>query len=42
MSEAVARLQDPERRRRNVRLAIAHALVALGILAAFVWFQVQR
>ena len=33
---------DDERRRRNVRLAIAHALLALGFLAWFVWAQVQR
>jgi len=37
-------LPDPqnERRRRNVRLAIAHALLALGFLALFVWAQVHR
>jgi len=33
---------DDERRRRNVRLAIAHALLALGFLAWFVWAQVHR
>ena len=33
---------DDGRRRRNVRLAIAHALLALGFLAWFVWAQVHR
>ena len=33
--------QDP-RRRRNVRLAWAHALLALGFLVAFVWVQIHR
>ena len=33
---------DEERRRRNVRLALIHAGLALVILAWFVWAQVQR
>jgi len=35
---------DPrdERARRNIRLAIVHALLALGFLALFVWAQVHR
>jgi len=42
-SSATTVMVDPEeRRRRNVRLAIAHALLALGFLAAFVWAQVHR
>jgi hypothetical protein len=37
-------LPDPqdERHRRSVRLALAHALFALGFLALFVWVQVHR
>jgi len=43
MSATAAAMVDPEeRRRRNVRLAIAHALLALGFLAAFIWAQVHR
>lgn len=38
---AVADPRD-ERARRNVRLAIIHALLALGFLALFVWAQVHR
>jgi len=34
--------QQEERRRRNVRLAIIHGLVALGFLVAFVWVQALR
>ena len=37
--------QDPGselRRRRTVRLAWAHALLALGFLVAFVWVQIHR
>ena len=42
-SGATLAMVDPEkRRRRNVRLAIVHALLALGFLAAFVWAQVHR
>ena len=35
---------DPqnERSRRNVRLAWAHALLALGFLAAFIWVQTHQ
>jgi hypothetical protein len=34
---------DPdEQRRRNVRLALLHVALALGILAWFVWAQIQR
>ena len=39
---AQAMVDPEERRRRTVRLAIAHALLALGFLAAFVWAQVHR
>ncbi len=37
-------LPDPqqERRRRSVRLAIIHALLALGFLVAFIWVQALR
>ena len=30
------------RHRRNVRLALAHALIALAFLAVFVWVTVHR
>ncbi len=33
---------DPERDRRNVRLAWIHVLIAVGMLAAFLWVQVSR
>ena len=34
---------DPnELRRRNIRLALVHVALALGLLAWFVWAQVQR
>jgi hypothetical protein len=34
---------DPKQlRRRNVRLALVHAAIALGFLAWFVWAQVHR
>ena len=35
---------DPrdERSRRNVRLAWAHAVLALGFLVAFIWVQIHR
>jgi len=40
MGDAV---RDPnELRRRNIRLALAHAAIALGFLAWFVWAQVHR
>lgn len=40
---AATAMVDPEARRRsNIRLAIVHVLIALGILAAFVWAQVNR
>ena len=44
MSSDVVPMTDPqdERRRRNVRLALAHALLALGFLVAFIWAQVHR
>jgi len=31
--------QDPQRQRRIVRMAIAHAVLAVLILALFVWTQ---
>lgn len=31
-----------ERSRRNVRLALAHAAVAIALLVAFVWYQVTH
>jgi hypothetical protein len=33
---------DPERDRRNVRLAWIHVLIALGFVAAFFWVQASR
>jgi hypothetical protein len=33
---------EGKRRRRNVQLALVHVALALGILAWFVWAQVQR
>ena len=41
MERAVSGPSD-ERSRRNVRLALIHAALALGFLAAFVWAQVHR
>ena len=39
----MAAMVDPdERRRSNVRLAVVHVLIALGILAGFIWAQVHR
>ena len=34
--------QDERRRRNNVRLAVAHALLAAGFLLAFVWVQIHQ
>lgn len=31
-----------ERGRRSVRLAIIHALIAVGFMAAFMWVQAHR
>jgi hypothetical protein len=33
---------DDERRRRSVRLALLHGLLALAFLALFVWTQAHR
>lgn len=33
---------DPERDRRNVRLAWIHVLIALAVVAAFFWVQAGR
>ena len=33
---------EGRRQRRNVRLALIHAALALGFLALFVWAQVHR
>ena len=41
MSQAVS-THDEERSRRNLRLALVHAALALGFLAWFVWAQVHR
>ena len=39
----MATVMDPnELRRRNIRLALVHVALALGLLAWFVWAQVQR
>jgi len=45
MTPGAAPMTDPQlerRRRNNVRLAIAHLLLALAILGAFIWAQVHR
>jgi hypothetical protein len=44
MADALAMTapDDEARRRRNVRLALVHAAIALGFLVAFVWAQVHR
>ena len=34
--------KDPERDRRNVRLAWIHVLIAVAIVAAFFWVQVSK
>jgi hypothetical protein len=39
---AVTPEEQQRRRRRNVQLALVHVALALGILAWFVWAQVQR
>jgi hypothetical protein len=41
-SLAVTPEEEQRRRRRNVQLALVHVALALGILAWFVWAQVQR
>lgn len=33
---------DADRRRRNVRLALVHVLIAVAIVAAFFWVQTSR
>lgn len=35
-------MQDPARARRNLILGVVHALIAAGILAAFVYVQSHR
>jgi hypothetical protein len=35
-------VEDRARARRNVILGVVHALIALGILAAFAYVQSQR
>lgn len=45
MTTDAAPMADPQnerRRRNNVRLALAHVLLALAILGAFIWAQVNR
>lgn len=41
-ASGAAMAERDERGRRNVRLALAHALIALAFLAAFVWVTVHR
>jgi hypothetical protein len=35
-------MTGPQLARRNVRMAILHGLIAVAVLAAFVWSQVHR
>lgn len=41
MSEIAVARDNDERARRNVRLALIHAAIALGFLALFVWSQLR-
>ncbi len=42
MTERAVAVDPEERRKRNVRLAWAHAVLALGFLVAFIWAQIHR
>jgi hypothetical protein len=42
MSQDKSQPVDPARARRNVILAWVHVLIAVGVLAAFVYVQSQK